>query len=483
MTAPFDYYIIFAEMRTGSNFLETNLNAIEGIACYGEAFNPHFIGYPNKTDVLGVTQDMRDGDPVRLIDTIKAQSGLIGGFRFFHDHDPRALDIALDDVRCAKIILTRNPLESYVSWKIAKETGQWKLTDVKRRRDAQVQFEPDEFSRHVEALQDFQVLLLNQLQRRGQTAFYLAYEDLQDVAVMNGLAKWLGASGELDSLDKSLKPQNPQPLTQKVRNPDEMITALSGLDRFNLSRTPNFEPRRGPVVPSYVGAATSPLLFLPIRGAPDTEVCNWMAALDGVDVDALATKMNQKQLRRWKRERTGHRSFTVLRHPLARAHSVFCEKILSTDPGSYAQIRETLRQKFKLPIPKHAPGPGYKLADHREAFETFLNFVRMNLAGQTGIRVDSGWCTQSQALDGFGDFTPPDFVLREEEMQDMLPLLATLLGHSLPPSPKTREPDQPYSLDDIYDAELEAFAAEVYQRDYMMFGFGPWRSSDHAATD
>ena len=59
MTRRFDYFILLAEMRTGSNFLESNLNAFDGIACHGEAFNPHFIGYPNKTEILGVTQAMR----------------------------------------------------------------------------------------------------------------------------------------------------------------------------------------------------------------------------------------------------------------------------------------------------------------------------------------------------------------------------------------------------------------------------------------
>lgn len=110
------------------------------------------------------------------------------------------------------------------------------------------------------------------------------------------------------------------------------------------------------------------------------------------------------------------------------------------------------------------------------AFGAFLEFVRMNLAGQTGIRVDAGWCTQAQALNGFGEFAPPDFVLREDEAADMLPLVATLLGHSMPPSPQRAEPETPYGLDDIYDAELEELVAEVYQRDYMMFGFTTWRS-------
>ena len=54
--ANFDYFVVFAEMRTGSNFLEANINAFDGLSCLGEAFNPHFIGYPDNEKILGVTQ-------------------------------------------------------------------------------------------------------------------------------------------------------------------------------------------------------------------------------------------------------------------------------------------------------------------------------------------------------------------------------------------------------------------------------------------
>ncbi len=57
----FDYFVVFAEMRTGSNFLEANLNAFAGLTCHGEAFNPHFIGYPNSGgDCWVLTQAERD---------------------------------------------------------------------------------------------------------------------------------------------------------------------------------------------------------------------------------------------------------------------------------------------------------------------------------------------------------------------------------------------------------------------------------------
>lgn len=266
MTKRFKSFVVFAEMRTGSNFLEANLNAFSGIKCHGEAFNPHFIGYPNTTQILGVDQATRDNDPTTLLRAIKYDPSVMGGFRYFHDHDPRVLDAVLDDPECGKIILTRNPVESYVSWKIAQATGQWKLTDMKARKAAQVTFVPAEFEAHLEALQAFQLLLMNRLQTSGQTAFYVAYEDLQSVEVMNGLAAYLGVPEMLEALDKNLKKQNPNPLSEKVSNYAQMEAALGRLDRFDLTRTPNFEPRRGPNVPGYVVGVRAPLLFMPIAG-------------------------------------------------------------------------------------------------------------------------------------------------------------------------------------------------------------------------
>ena len=474
MTQPFDYFVVFAEMRTGSNFLETNLNAYPGVICHGEAFNPHFIAYPNRTEVLGITQAMRDSDPLRLVTAIRDEPGVLGGFRFFHDHDPRVLEAVLGDPRCAKIVLTRNPAESYVSWKIAQATGQWKLTDGRRRKDSQVQFDRDEFETHLAALQAFQLRLMHALQVTGQTAFYLDYEDLQSVEVMNGLARWLGVADQLDSLDQSLKKQNPEPMSEKVTNFDAMGEALARLDRFNLSRTPNFEPRRGAQVPSFIAAEKAPLLYMPVRSGPEATVMAWLAAVDGGGIDTLQTKFTQKTLRQWKRGNPGHRSFTVIRHPVARAHDAFCRRILATGPGSYSEIRKTLRKQFKLPIPARDPGEDYDRRAHRAAFVAFLEFLKKNLNGQTGIRVDAAWASQASVIEGFANFSLPDAILREDEMAEALPDLARRAGVGAPPALPDGMDDAPIPLTDIYDAEIEDLTAQVYQRDYIMFGFDSW---------
>jgi LPS sulfotransferase NodH len=474
MADGFHSFVVFAEMRTGSNFLESNLNAFPGIACHGEAFNPHFLGYPSSEPILGIDQATRDADPKTLLDAIRNDPSALGGFRYFHDHDPRILDPVLEDRGCAKIILTRNPVESYVSWKIAQATGQWKLTDMKAHKAAKAQFDADEFASHLDALQQFQVLLLNRLQCSGQTAFYLAYEDLQSVDVMNGLARYLGVDEALESLDRNLKKQNPSPISEKVENYDEMLDALASLDRFDLTRTPNFEPRRGPNVPSYVAAPEAGLLYLPLRSGLEGLINGWLAALDKAETEALHTRMSQKSLRQWKRRHPGHRSFTVLRHPLDRAHDAFCRHILTTGKGAYVQLRKTLIRRYKLPLPEGEPGPDWTRETHRAAFAAFLRFLKGNLAGQTAIRVDPAWCTQAQALQGFGELTFPDRVLRESELAEGLADLARAVGYDGAPAVPSAEPVGPHALGDFYDAELEALVADAYMRDYVTFGFGKW---------
>lgn len=466
----FDYFVVFADRRTGSNFLEANVNAIAGLTCHGEAFNPNFIGFPDRSDILGITREERDANPKVVLDRLKVGNGL-HGFRYFNSHDARVFDGILADPKCAKIILTRNPVESFVSLEIARATNQWKLTNVSRLREKSIEFDQERFEKHLADQQEFQLGLLNGLQTTGQTAFYLSYEDLQSIEVMNGLAAFLGCDGRLSALDKSFKKQNPSPMSDKVKNFDQMRDGLARLDWFNLNRTPNFEPRRGPSVPTFIAAATSPLLYMPIRSGPEDAVTSWLAALDNLETDALISDFTQDSLQDWKRQRAGHRSFTVVRHPVARAHAAFSSKILQTGRGTYASIRDTISKQFNFNLPATYPDAAYQAADHKAAFLGYLRFVKSNLAGQTAIRVDSHWATQATVLQGFAEFATPDLVLREDRLQDDLAILAAQIGKETMPQMNSTDPyrDQ---LADIYDSELEAAVHDVYRRDYDAFGFG-----------
>lgn len=462
MSQKFTSFVLLAEMRTGSNFLEANLNAMPGVACYGEIFNPHFIGKLNQEELFGVTLPAREKDPSALLTAIRDNTSGLAGFRYFHDHDPRVLSRVMDDPACAKIILTRNPLESYVSWKIARATGQWKLTNAKKLKTAKIPFDGAEFEAHVTKLQAFQVQLMHGLQTSGQTAFYIDYDDLNDTDVLNGLARFLGITARLETPDGSLKKQNPAPISEKVENPEAISLALARLDRFNLSRTPNFEPRRNAAVPSFLVAGRA--CYMPVRGGPETAVQGWLAGLGEV-----TDNLNQKTLRQWMRAGPAHRSFTVLRHPLARAHHGFCTMIL---PAKLPQIHTALIKSYKLALPE--PGTPLDHADHRNLFLGFLHFLKLNVSGQSGMRVAPQFATQTATLQGFAQFQGPDLVLREDRLETGLAFLAAELGVACPALSNVQDPSADL-LAGIYDAELEDAAQEAYSRDYLGYGFGPWR--------
>ena len=56
----FKSFVVFGEMRTGSNFLESNINQFPDLTCFGEAYNPSFIGSANKEELFGVTLRERE---------------------------------------------------------------------------------------------------------------------------------------------------------------------------------------------------------------------------------------------------------------------------------------------------------------------------------------------------------------------------------------------------------------------------------------
>ncbi|MBV7411043.1 nodulation protein NodH [Maritimibacter sp. DP1N21-5] len=474
MSRPFDYFVILAEMRTGSNFLESNLNEFPGLQCYGEAFNPYLIVDPEKTDLFGITLAARDADPLRLIDAMKANTEGIPGFRLFNDHDPRVFDHVMNDPRCGKVILNRNLVDAWVSQRIAWSTKQWQLNDHTDAKKWKVKFDPKDFKHMYFRVKDRQREIARRLQVTGQAGFYIDYDDIQDLRVINGLARFLGETTELPKFSDKFKKQNPEQLADKVRNFEAIEATVNDIDRYDLGSLPNFEPPRGASVPSYVTAAKSPLCFMPIPGALDDDVRNWLAALDQVDPEALGAGFTQKELRQWKNHNKGHRSFTVIRHPVERAHRVFCDYVLNETPRTIWPLRHGLIEKYKLPMPWHTPvGEGYDVVQHRHAFLGFLQFVTGSLNGQTAHPVELAWATQDNIVRGFSEFVAPDHLLRADRIEEGLALISMEIGVE-PCDMAPRSEEGPFALSAIYDEDVERAVRTAYARDYMAFGFPRW---------
>ena len=465
MSARFDSFVILGEMRTGSNLLESLLQTIPDVTCHGEAFNRTHLGGPGRDRLLGIDILTRDRDPMLLLDRIRSGPGL-NGFRLFHDHDLRVLDPVLQDRGCAKIVLGRNPVDSWVSLQIARQTQNWRLTDIRRRKTATVTFDAAAFDAFLAERAAFRARIQRALQTSGQTAFFLDYDDLREPGILSGLAAWLGRPGALDPKGTPMLVQNPEPLSEKVENWDQMQAELAKIDYFGLSTLPNFEPRRGAAVGSYVAARGVPLLWLPL--GPEPRITSWLAALGRGGPPE--TGFTHKSLAEWKLAHPGFRSFALVRHPLDRADRALRGAIL---PGKYPRIRNLLIRDFGLNLPDPEAVPGMGAAAYRAALLGFLRFLKLNLNGQTAIRVDRFWCGQAHALAAMAGTVLPDMIVRADRMQAALDHLADSVGAAPVPVP-AEEPAGPVPLAEICDDALQQAAAAAYPRDMAAFGFGAW---------
>jgi hypothetical protein len=302
------------------------------------------------------------------------------------------------------------------------------------------------------------------LQVSGQPAFFLDYEDIASVDVLNGLAAFLGVAGRLQAVDDTLKKQNPEPLDDKLENPEALAPALARADLFALARSPVFEPRRPAAIPAVFAAEGSPLLFFPIRSGPDAGIRRWLAGHGG-----LIDGFERKTLRQWKQDHPGHRSFTVVRHPLLRAFAAFHSRIVS---GKLEDHRTILIRDYKAALPD--PGQGFDDARaERKAFLVFLRYAQLAVSGQSGQRVDANWASQTAIVQGFSGFHPLDLIVREDRLSEALGFLESeVAAETVAPPPPEPVPE---GLAAIYDDEVEAAAAAAYARDYAGFGFGRWQ--------
>ncbi len=471
MSAHFDYFVILAGMRTGSNFLEDSLNRFDGIHCFGEVFNPVFVGKPSDDTLFGMTVADAAANPAAMIARLKENAKGLPGFRLFAGHNTKALAHVLTDTRCAKIVLSRSPVDSYVSLQIARATDQWKLGDVRNRRSAKIRFDADGFAAYLQENRDYYGDIRRVSREKGQALFEISYDELGDDGLIEGLVRYLGIDKPKATGAIKARKQNPEPLPEKVENFDDMLADLAAMDPLAIHADPVFEPARGTALGHYMACTGAPLLFMPIPSGPVATVCAWMTAVDAGT--SPQDGYSQKTLRQWKRQHKGHRSFTVIRHPVLRAFDAFASHLLETGRGHFPMIREQLLTRYKLALPDTGPAGDVEKQDLKKGFLDFLTFLRGNLAGQTTVRIDPSWASQAATITGMAGFALPDHIFREESLPDDLTYLCAALGLDCPQlAPETARSDQ---LAVIYDDEIEKAARAAYQRDYMIFGLDRWR--------
>ena len=224
----------------------------------------------------------------------------------------------------------------------------------------------------------------------------------------------------------------------------------------------------------FRSCSSLPLVYMPIRGAGVDPAPNWMKSID--PDRKIHSGMTQKELRRWKRSKPGHRSFTILRHPLPRAYDAFNRFIVPTDQEGYADIRTALTSRYGVALPEGQASVDWSIEQHATAFLGFLKFLSANLSGQTSLRVDNTWASQATLLGAIAQFSVPDRVIREEQMHTDLVQLASEIGVNVETPRFDFAAPSPYPLKRIADDKINDACEKAYRRDYLMYGFRRWEA-------
>ncbi|HAB37676.1 MAG TPA: hypothetical protein DCE52_06725, partial [Rhodobacteraceae bacterium] len=438
IVSAFRYYVLLADMRTGSNLFESSVTCFDDITCFGELFNPLFVGHPKKPSLPFVDITDRDADPIAVIEQMITQHpNKMTGFRLFSNQNEQVLNYCLSDKRCAKIILTRNPMDSFVSHQIVTKTGQWQLRDLSVRRDAPVEFEIDRFQFYLEGKNAHKTFLRHALQESGQTAFHINYDDMSRVETFNGVASFLGTDQKLEQLAAVTKRQNPSGLRDKLTNYDEIRHQLTELNLFESDSDPYVEPSKTRGSVSVHAGRTMPIMYFPITHDPNDETLRWMANIETGGLSPK-TKMKGREIQDWLSNHTDRAVITCLEHPVERAYRAFNNRIVFLPSEKNKWIRRILGGQYGLKLPQWPEGKvpdrvdliaaNYNSTEHAENFSKFLDFIQGNLRGQTRAPADATWGSQHIAVQSYHRWTAPNFIIMPEQRARIFTVITEYLG-------------------------------------------------------
>lgn len=473
---PFTYFAIFGAMRTGSNLLERSLDSYDGLKGLGELYNSVFVGKPKGEPLLGVTLEARNRDPVAFLRRVIAETPGIPGFRIFQGHDARMIDYIARDPACAKIILRRPAVDSYVSLEIARETGQWMLTNEENRRLVKVRFDPAEYEIYRDELDAYYAMIRRKMRAAGQAPFEIAYDELRDVELLNGAAAFVGAKTMLSAAPQKIQRQNPVAWADKVTNPEEMEAYFASRPGAGGGepRTNMHVPARFSALDELVASRGFSLIYAPVAGAGAESVRRFIRkaeAASGVGGKPLATGLKGAHIAR--RRRRGGFVFTFIRHPALRAEDVFHRRVVAGGKHALTSVQALLAEQYGAPSQAEMARDA---AAREVGFDAFIAFIGDNLAGRTAIREDALWASQTGLLAEYAREAPPDFIGRcENAAQDGAFVLSRLgVGDMTGALAQEFASDvAPEGAGGLITPIREARLMEIYARDYARLGYMP----------
>ena len=232
-------FVILNAPRTGSNYLCTVLNSHPDILCHHEIFNPHVVGVARHLQqsgfVLGTIEE-RERDPHEFLERVwrTPMGRKCVGFKLCWRQHPIALSSVLADAGVRKIVLKRrNPVKSFVSLLLARQTGEWVIYDDVPRPAPRPRIEVDVASmRETIAFNEaYYREIETTLAASGQSHLELFYEQLFSRDSREAILEFFGlpAGTEASMAGQSWK-LAPASLSEVIANFDEVGAALRGTE-------------------------------------------------------------------------------------------------------------------------------------------------------------------------------------------------------------------------------------------------------------
>jgi hypothetical protein len=225
-------FLLVGMMRSGSNFLERQLNLLPDVRCHGELFNPAFVGLGHEAAGRppGYAREdtgPRNADEDAFIAKVdQACDRRVVGLRLFLDHSPQMTARLLYDPGVAKVVLSRNLLEAYISLETARDTGVWLTTEAAKAPPKPVKVD-------INKLVTFalrQSLYYNDVQtvlhQTGQSYLQVDYNEIKNLAKLNQIARFVGSKHEFKNVSEPIQKQNPGSLEEHILDFPKLVEEL-----------------------------------------------------------------------------------------------------------------------------------------------------------------------------------------------------------------------------------------------------------------
>lgn len=197
MASDRQHFVILSLPRTGSTYLVDYLDAVPGVKCLSEVFNPDIVllRHHQPSDATLSDKDVRDADPLAFLQRLEQDVGPCDAFgvKLFPAHGLKLLHYFCSSAHWKKIFLWRdNMLEQYISFLLASERyGQASWERV--AEDARLKVPTGTLIDDLHAIEKSYIEMEDALVLAGPgDVFTLEYDEMGNSDVMGRLLRFIG---------------------------------------------------------------------------------------------------------------------------------------------------------------------------------------------------------------------------------------------------------------------------------------------------